>query len=83
MRIAFLSALVLELIGTISTAMIAVYLGVSLVYGEVEFLPAFFILLLAPDFYAPLRQLGSAFHTGLSGKVSLTAVEEYVTSGVE
>lgn len=83
LRIAFLSALVLELIGTISTAMIAVYLGVSLVYGEVEFLPAFFILLLAPDFYAPLRQLGSAFHAGLSGKVSLTAVQEYITSGVE
>ena len=83
LRIAFLSALVLELIGTISTAMIAVYLGVSLVYGEVEFLPAFFILLLAPDFYAPLRQLGSAFHTGLSGKVSLTTVQEYITSGVE
>ena len=81
--IAFLSALVLELIGTISTAMIAVYLGVSLVYGEVEFLPAFFILLLAPDFYAPLRQLGAAFHTGLSGKVSLTAVQEYLTSGIE
>ena len=83
LRVAFLSALVLELIGTISTAMIAVYLGVSLVYGEVEFLPAFFILLLAPDFYAPLRQLGSAFHTGLSGKVSLTAVQEYVTSSIE
>ena len=83
LRIAFLSALVLELIGTISTAMIAVYLGVSLVYGEVEFLPAFFILLMAPDFYAPLRQLGAAFHTGLSGKVSLTAVQEYLTSGIE
>lgn len=83
LRIAFLSALVLELIGTISTAMIAVYLGVSLVYGEVEFLPAFFILLLAPDFYAPLRQLGAAFHTGLSGKVSLIAVQEYLTSSTE
>ncbi len=83
LRVAFLSALVLELIGTISTAMIAVYLGVSLVYGEVEFLPSFFILLLAPDFYAPLRQLGAAFHTGLSGKVSLTAVQEYLASGVE
>ncbi len=83
LRIAFLSALVLELIGTISTAMIAVYLGVSLVYGEVEFLPSFFILLLAPDFYAPLRQLGSAFHTGLSGKVSLTALQEYLSSGIE
>ena len=83
LRVAFLSALVLELIGTISTAMIAVYLGVSLVYGKVEFLPSFFILLLAPDFYAPLRQLGAAFHTGLSGKVSLTAVQEYLASGVE
>ena len=83
LRVAFLSALVLELIGTISTAMIAVYLGVSLVYGEVEFLPSFFILLSAPDFYAPLRQLGAAFHTGLSGKVSLTAVQEYLASGVE
>ncbi len=83
LRVAFLSALVLELIGTISTAMIAVYLGVSLVYGEVEFLPSFFILLLAPDFYAPLRQLGAAFHTGLSGKVSLTAVQDYLVSGVE
>lgn len=83
LRVAFLSALVLELIGTISTAMIAVYLGVSLVYGEVEFLPSFFILLLAPDFYASLRQLGAAFHTGLSGKVSLTAVQEYLASGVE
>ena len=83
LRVAFLSALVLELIGTISTAMIAVYLGVSLIYGEVEFLPSFFILLLAPDFYASLRQLGAAFHTGLSGKVSLTAVQEYLASGVE
>ncbi len=83
LRVAFLSALVLELIGTISTAMIAVYLGVSLVYGEVEFLPAFFILLLAPDFYAPLRQLGAAFHTGLSGKVSLSAVQTYLASGME
>lgn len=71
LRVAFLSAFVLELVGTISTAIIAVYFGIALLYGEIEFQPAFFILLLAPEFYAPLRELGSAFHTGMAGKVSL------------
>lgn len=78
LRVAFLSALVLELIGTISTALVAVYMGVALLYGEVEFLPAFFVLLLAPEFYAPLRQLGAAFHTGMAGHVSLERIEEFM-----
>ena len=48
LRVAFLSALVLELVSTISTAIIAVYLGLTLLDGGLDFLPAFFILLLAP-----------------------------------
>ena len=47
LRVAFLSALVLELVSTISTALIAVYLGLTLLDGEVTFFSAFFILLLA------------------------------------
>jgi len=78
LRIAFLSALVLELVGTISTALIAVYMGVSLLYGNVEFLPAFFVLLLAPEFYAPLRQLGAAFHTGMAGQTALERMELFL-----
>lgn len=65
--ITFLSALVLELVGTISTAIIAVQIGLRLLYGRLAFVDAFFILLLAPEFYLPLRQLGQRFHAGANG----------------
>lgn len=67
LRITFLSALALELLTTISTAIIAVEIGFRLLYRNMEFLPAFFILVLAPDFYLPLRLLGLRFHAGMSG----------------
>jgi ATP-binding cassette subfamily C protein CydD len=67
LKVAFLSALVLELIATISTALIAVTVGLKLLYGKMLFTEAFFVLLLAPEFYSPLRQLGSHFHAAMSG----------------
>lgn len=67
LRVTFLSALVLELLGTIGTAIIAVEIGLRLLYGRIGFEPAFFILLLAPDFYAPLRSLGLRFHASMTG----------------
>ncbi len=67
LRITFLSALALELLTTISTAIIAVEIGFRLLYRNMEFLPAFFILVLAPDFYLPLRLLGLRFHAGMNG----------------
>ena len=76
--VAFLSALVLELVSTISTALIAVYLGLTLLDGEIPFFSAFFILLLAPEFYTPFRQLGAAFHTGMAGKTSILKYEEFM-----
>lgn len=78
LRVAFLSALVLELVSTISTALIAVYLGLTLLDGEISFFSAFFILLLAPEFYMPFRQLGAAFHTGMAGKTSILKYEEFM-----
>ena len=67
LRVAFLSALVLELLSTISTAVIAVEVGLRLLYGQMPFEEAFFLLILAPEFYHPLRALGASFHAGLSG----------------
>lgn len=67
LRIAFLSALVLELLATISTALVAVALGLRLVYDRIPFAEAFFLLLLAPEFYMPLRLLGTQFHAGMAG----------------
>ncbi len=70
LRVAFLSALALELLATISTALVAVALGLRLLYAEVTFGQAFFLLLLAPEYYLPLRLLGSQFHAGMAGKTA-------------
>ena len=67
LRLTFLSALALELAATISTAVVAVEIGLRLLYGQIEFQPAFFILVLAPEFYLPLRLLGQRFHAGAAG----------------
>lgn len=62
LRIAFLSALVLEFFATLSIAVIAVTVGFRLMWGTMEFHAGLFILLLAPEFYAPLRRLGAERH---------------------
>ncbi len=67
LRVAFLSAFALEMIATISTAVVAVEIGLRLLYGQIEFEQAFFVLVLAPDFYLPLRLLGTRFHAGMTG----------------
>jgi len=66
LRIAFLSALVLELVATLSVAVVAVEIGLRLLAGRLGFESAFFVLLLAPEFYLPLRRLGTAFHSDLA-----------------
>ncbi len=65
LRIAFLSALVMEIGATISTAIVAVEIGLRLLYGQIPFVSAFFVLLLAPEYYQPLRALGPQFHASM------------------
>ncbi|HZW02928.1 MAG TPA: thiol reductant ABC exporter subunit CydD [Anaerolineaceae bacterium] len=67
LRVTFLSAFALELVATISTALVAVEIGLRLLRGGIGFEQAFFILVLAPEFYQPLRQLGLRFHAGMNG----------------
>ncbi|MFP5311260.1 MAG: ABC transporter transmembrane domain-containing protein, partial [Actinomycetes bacterium] len=62
LRTAFLSALALELIATISVAVVAVFIGVRLVNGDMPLEAGLLALLLAPDCYLPLRELGTAHH---------------------
>ncbi len=62
LRVAFLSSLVLEFLSTISIAVVAVLIGFRLLYGHMDFQPGFFVLLLAPEFYLPLRTLGTHYH---------------------
>jgi ATP-binding cassette, subfamily C, bacterial CydD len=67
LRVTFLSALALELVATISLAVVAVEIGLRLLSGRIGFEQGFFLLLLAPDFYLPIRLLGQRFHAGMSG----------------
>lgn len=67
LRVAFLSALVLEMAATISVAVIAVEIGLRLLYGKMMFNEALFILIIAPEFYNQLRLLGARFHAGMEG----------------
>jgi thiol reductant ABC exporter CydD subunit len=67
LRIAFLSAFVLELVATISTALVAVAIGIRVVDAGLDFRPALAILVLAPEVYAPLRRLGTEFHAAADG----------------
>jgi len=67
LKVSFISALVLELIATLSTAVVAVEIGLRLLYGRLAFEQAFFLLLLTPEFYQPLRLLGTRFHAGMAG----------------
>jgi thiol reductant ABC exporter CydD subunit len=76
LRVAFLSALVLEMVATISTAVVAVQIGLRLLYGGLTFQEGFFVLLLAPEFYLPLRMLGTRFHAGMQGVAAAQRIFE-------
>lgn len=70
LRIAFLSALVLELIATLGVALVAVSIGLRLVYGELALSTGLAVLLLAPDVFWPLRRVGVEFHAAQNGKAA-------------
>ncbi|GGN03104.1 hypothetical protein GCM10011578_025800 [Streptomyces fuscichromogenes] len=73
LRIAFLSSFALELLATLSVALVAVTIGMRLVHGDMDLYTGLVILVLAPEAYLPLRQVGAQFHAAAEG---LAAAEE-------
>ncbi|MFC9910406.1 thiol reductant ABC exporter subunit CydD [Streptomyces sp. NPDC127197] len=73
LRIAFLSSFALELLATISVALVAVTIGMRLVHGDMDLYIGLVILILAPEAYLPLRQVGAQYHAAAEG---LAAAEE-------
>ena len=67
LRVAFLSGMVLELLTTLSVALVAVSIGLRLVGGSMELQVALVVLVLAPEVYLPLRQVGAHFHASADG----------------
>jgi ATP-binding cassette subfamily C protein CydD len=67
LRVAFLSALVLELAAAVATAVVAVEVGLRLLYGHLGYETALLVLLLTPEAYLPLRAVGAQFHASMEG----------------
>ncbi|UKA60341.1 thiol reductant ABC exporter subunit CydD [Arthrobacter sp. FW306-2-2C-D06B] len=80
LRTAFMSALALELIATLSVAVVAVFIGVRLVAGDMGLEAGLLALILAPDCYLPLRELGMAHHASDDGREALAAANAVLES---
>jgi ATP-binding cassette subfamily C protein CydD len=74
LRITFLSSLILELVATISVALVAVEIGLRLMNGHLALRTALFALILAPEAYLPLRQLGANYHASAEGMAAAEQV---------
>jgi thiol reductant ABC exporter CydD subunit len=74
LRTAFQTTLVLEWGATAATALVAIEVSVRLMGGEVAFAPALAVLLLTPEFFAPLRRLSAEYHTGPAGVAAATRI---------
>ncbi|MDQ2887506.1 MAG: thiol reductant ABC exporter subunit CydD [Chloroflexota bacterium] len=76
LRVAFLSGAVLEFMTAVAIGLVAVTLGIRLINGGMSFEQAFLVLLLAPEFYRPLRELGVQRHAGMEGKAAAKRMVE-------
>ncbi len=74
LRVSFLSGLVLEMLSTLSIAVVAVEVGLRLLEGGIVFEPAMFLLIIAPEFYLPLRTLGTRFHAAASSTAAADTI---------
>jgi len=80
LKLAFVSSFALELMTTLSIALVAVTLGLRLISGGVEFQAALFLLLMAPEFFLPVRKFGVAFHVMISARSSLDRLRKTINN---
>lgn len=79
--VSFLSALALELLASLSVAVVAVTVGFRLVYGDIGFEAALFVLILAPEAFLPVRQVGVHFHDSADGAAAADAAFSFIDGG--
>lgn len=83
LRVAFLSSFALEFLATVSIALVAVLVGFRLFWGELDFFHGFFVLLLAPEFYFPLRNMGTQYHARMAAIGAAERMVEVLETQVE
>ncbi|PFO84353.1 thiol reductant ABC exporter subunit CydD [Bacillus cereus] len=76
LRVAFLSSFALDFFTSLSIAFVAVGLGIRLIDGTISLLPALTILILAPEYFLPIRQVGANYHATLDGQIAMEQMEE-------
>jgi thiol reductant ABC exporter CydD subunit len=74
LRVTFLSSLILELVATVAVALVAVAIGLRLMNGELDLRTGLFALVLAPEAFLPLRQLGANYHASAEGMAAAERV---------
>ncbi|MDY0394461.1 thiol reductant ABC exporter subunit CydD [Virgibacillus halophilus] len=80
LRIAFLSSFALDFFTSLSIAFVAVGLGFRLIDNEIALLPALTILILAPEYFSPIRQVGKEYHATLDGQAALKEMEKIIAT---
>lgn len=83
LRVAFLSSFALDFFTMLSVAVVAVNLGLRLINGGLELLPALTILILAPEYFLPVRMVGADYHATLDGKQAGEAIQSIIKGGEE
>lgn len=76
LRVAFLSSFALDFFTSLSIAFVAVGLGIRLIDGTIILLPALTILILAPEYFLPIKQVGANYHATLDGQIAMEQIEE-------
>ncbi|PES67011.1 thiol reductant ABC exporter subunit CydD [Bacillus cereus] len=76
LRVAFLSSFALDFFTSLSIAFVAVGLGIRLIDGTIILLPALTILILAPEYFLPIKQVGANYHATLDGQLAIEQIEE-------
>lgn len=82
LKIAMLSSFALDFFATLSIAVVAVFLGIDLLNGAVTLYPAMVALILAPEYFMPIRQFGNDYHATLNGKNAFAAVQEVLATPI-
>lgn len=80
LRAAFMSGFALELISTLSVAVVAVFIGVRMVDGDLELVVGLLILIIAPEIYLPFREVGSAYHAAEDGVEALRRARQRLST---
>lgn len=81
LKIAFLSTFALDFFTSLSIAFVAVGLGLRLIDGTIDLLPALTILILAPEYFSPIKQVGKDYHATLDGQIAMAEIDQLLKEG--